>query len=364
MFVAGLGPLASGEGAAVEQANNGLIKLAAEITEEANGVLALPALKRKHVLGYSLDDEEALGYLLGDSVEYNLEPDGARKVSKRASKHLKKYIKKRLPEVASAARAQAKKAGSCPDRAAEAARTALLLEPFDLKCHLHPRREPPQQPPPKERKRKRAASEEVDPRWHHFAGGVYVPWSVAADAVIASSTGIAAAEGVLQAAVSVAEGADSARARAEEALEETPLAIYLNLSASEQGRVDARKVRAWETYNAAWQAHADAMAAVQALSDALGCSIELSERMEAWMARPHCLTPFPRPGGEYVVPCNQVDLNYYLCHPNAYPPGVQEWLARFQAHIAPCLSFHHEIDTCDGCCPPCQLCELDPCVCD
>ena len=49
MFVAGLGPLASGEGAAVEESNNGLIKFTAEIIEEADGVLALPALKRKPV---------------------------------------------------------------------------------------------------------------------------------------------------------------------------------------------------------------------------------------------------------------------------------------------------------------------------
>jgi hypothetical protein len=69
---------------------------------------------------------------------------------------------------------------------------------------------------------------------------------------------------------------------------------------SEQGRVDARESRAWEKYNAAWQAHADAVAAVQAVSDALGCSIELFERMEAWMARPHCLTPFPWPGVHIV----------------------------------------------------------------
>jgi hypothetical protein len=110
-------------------------------------------------------------------------------------------------------------------------------------------------------------------------------------------------------------------------------------------RVDAREARAWKKYNAAWQAHADAVAAVQAVSDALGCGIELFERMEAWMARPHDLTPFPWPGGEYVVPCNQDDLNDYLCRPNAYPPGVQEWLARFQAHIAPCLSFHHETNS-------------------
>ena len=84
-----------------------------------------------YALGYALDNEEALGYFLGDLVDHPLEENGARSVSKRASRHVK-VIKTALHEVASTARKAAKKAGTSPDEAAEAARAAYLREPFDL----------------------------------------------------------------------------------------------------------------------------------------------------------------------------------------------------------------------------------------
>lgn len=35
-----------------------------------NGIRATPAGERKPVLGYRLDKEEVLGYLLGDAIDY------------------------------------------------------------------------------------------------------------------------------------------------------------------------------------------------------------------------------------------------------------------------------------------------------
>ena len=160
MFVAGSGRvLESGAGAAVEKGSNLLVKLACEMFDKPLGILAVPALERKAILGYALDDEEALGYVLGDAVGYALDDKGARAVSKRAGKHLKE-IKMKLSERASTARKAARKAGSCPDAAGEQARQAYLREPFDLKCDSNGQRST-RPPPPRPPKRPRSPPQPV-----------------------------------------------------------------------------------------------------------------------------------------------------------------------------------------------------------
>ena len=110
--------------------------------------------------------------------------------------------------------------------------------------------------------------------------------------------------------------------------------------------------RAWDRYNAAWQEHEDAVAAVQVACNAVKHECELHDRMERWLARPNCLTPFPWPGVDFVEPCNQFDLDYYSGRPDAYPPGVREWQERFESYVydGPCMC-EHEYDSCCVCCP-------------
>ena len=350
MFVAGSGhPVESGEGAAVAKATNGLVKIAVKVIEDGGGILDTPALQRKPILGYSLDDEEALGYLLGDSVDYPLESDGARKVSKRASKHLKEHIKPQLNAVASTARKAAQKAGTCPDQAAEDARAAYLREPFDLKCHLHPRRQPAMQPS-RERKRKAIEIE----KWHHEFDGQCMPWEVVVNAAKAQDQAIIKAMKATEEAEVKLASAHSKLKRAEAVLDqEKSLADHLRLCPSVSARILEQEDRAWATYNAAWRAYEDADAAHDAAIAAQEHENELHDRMERWVDRPERLTPFPWPGEEFIEPCNQRDLDYYTGRPDAYPPGMHAWHLRFHKYLyeGPCVCVN-DYDMCTICCPP------------
>jgi hypothetical protein len=362
MFVAGSGRVReSGEGAAAEQATNGLVKLAFGVVEKADGILALPAIERKARLGYSLDDEEAVGYLLGDAINHPLESDGARAVSKRAARQLK-VITKRLPEIASTARKAARKAGSCAEKAAADAQAAYLREPFDLKCRVHPRRAPPQPPqmppppPPPPRSRKRARPTVLLGErggWRHFTDGPYTPEAVAVAAANAQDREIGEAMKLTEVAELAEVAARSKLAKAEAALDGLPsTAQYLLQCPSLQARSKEKMDHAWATYNTVWQAHEDAVAAVNSARDAVEHACELHDRMERWLARPNRVTPFPWLGGEFIEPCNDFDLAYYSGRPDAYPPGVREWQERFESYVydGPCMC-SYDTDTCIVCCP-------------
>ena len=74
IFIPGEKPAVSGEGKAVDVFTNGMVRLAVEGLPKAGGILDIPALERKPILGYSLDNEEALGYFLGDLDDHPLTP--------------------------------------------------------------------------------------------------------------------------------------------------------------------------------------------------------------------------------------------------------------------------------------------------
>ena len=182
----------------------------------------------------------------------------------------------------------------------------------------------------------------------------------AVEAANAQDAAIGKAIKVREAAVLAEAAADSKRARAEaalDALEPVPsLTEYLRAGAHEQRRIDALEVRhdrAWDAYNAAWQAHEDAIAAYNAAWEAEKHECELHDRMEQWINLPDVMTPFPWPGEEFIKPCNQVDFDYYAVRPEAYPPGVREWRALYEAYLyeGPCTC-EAEWEQCTVCAPP------------
>jgi hypothetical protein len=341
MFVAGSdGPAESGEGAAVEKASNGLLKLAAEVIDSDGGVLKLPAIERKASLGYALDDEEALGYLLGDALDYQLEAVGARAVGKRAAKHVK-VIKKTLPEKASAARRDARKAGTCPDVAAADTQSAYLREEFDTKCHTHPRRappQPPQAPPPQQRDRKRRREPEPRsefdvPSLEAQADALKTAFAGAKQARLAASLAVADARTALAAKLRAEAQEAAVLARCDEEDNwDTPGFLLSQKECRRLDQLDEERVRA-EAKAARMAADADAAAAAVRAADRGFQEASMAwKRMADWIKYPDVVTPFPWPGEEYILPCNLDDLEYYATCPRGYPTGVREWEERWYAH--------------------------------
>jgi hypothetical protein len=110
---------------------------------------------------------------------------------------------------------------------------------------------------------------------------------------------------------------------------------------------------AWAAYDAAYAAYKDAITAEKAALAAEKHQCELHNRMERWINRPDRITPYPWVGEEFVEPCNQLDFDYYAVRPDAYPPGVREWHARYQSFLydGPCVC-RAEWEVCTRCCGP------------
>ena len=154
---------------------------------------------------------------------------------------------------------------------------------------------------------------------------------------------IGKAMAVSEAAALAEASADSKRAKAEAAIDELETEdnwsrLHHWASDREAERFKAKRDRVWAVYYAAQQAHKDAIAAEQAALAAEAHQVALSDRMERWRDRPGALTPFPFVGEPFVEPCNQIDLDYFAQRPDAYPPDVREWHARFETDlIAKCI---------------------------
>lgn len=343
MFVAGSGgPVESGEGAALENGTNRLVKLATKVIADGGGILDLPAIERKVPLGYSLDDEEALGYLLGDALDHPLEEKGARAVGKRAAKHAK-VIKKTLPEKASTARRDAKKVGACPDEAAQRAQADYLSEPFDTKCHEHPKRQPAAAQPSWKRKRKRV---HTHPRWFVMPSADEVK-----AAMDAAEAAMETADEAWDVTALALKAAQSSLQKAQAALDELrliPTSQILVMKPRELASFEAREERIEEKYDAANEAHAAADDAEEAAKAVLQQRIDELRRMTEWVKCSDRLTPFPWPGDEHIEPCNALDLDYYERRPSKCPAGVREWLSRYESYQTPECD-HHVVDACDAC---------------
>lgn len=165
MFPNGSGPPLAADG--VVLAANSSNELILNAMEARDALFDHFSIARGESLPGPVDREEALGYLLGAALQPGvLAPADARTVGARARKHGSK-LPQELAAKAKAASKAARRTGSTPEQAADAAadaRKTLLAVTFDLKL-------PPSIVP--KRERKRPAADEALEAWCASRG-----WSV------------------------------------------------------------------------------------------------------------------------------------------------------------------------------------------
>ena len=332
IFVSDAGePVASHGPPLATESTSLLVKLALEAIRSGPGVLALPARERVSPLGYALDDEEALGYLLGDALGHPLDAQGARAVGKRAGKHYKQ-LKPQLSEAASRARKAARKAAhddpESIEDAASLAQVSLLTREFDLKL-------PPAAP---------AAATSLDaashPRSHKRKQPAHSPHPPREEAEEAAAEAMAESNRAIN-AMKIAQATCDAAVAKQSRMEATQ--SQLGELPAWSADFDDREERAWErleavhskaddrTYDAR-QAAAEACTAFIKAKKSAADSLTIVRRMATWLRYPptgpdRVLTPFPWPEHEYVEPCNEYDLSYYRNHKyRDTPVSVSKWL--------------------------------------
>ena len=293
-----------------------------------------------------IDQVEARGYLLGAVLGRGLLTREQAVAAGIDARNKFNALEKRLAtqkETSRRAAAAARKAGGdAPERhARDAANARSAIECEQVSLAL-PEGAPP---PPPSRKRRRA---HAPPRWFVMPTmqQVEAALDTAYAAAIKADKANDAAELVFDAAQSSFDRTWAAYDAADEEWHEH----YMGASPAEEARLNAM----WDRAKAKWQA---AMAERQVRSDAWAAAEqefnqkhEEHKRMIRWLERPNALTPFPWAGDEFVEPCNARDLDYYEGRPDACPPGVREWYARYESYLTPeCDHEPNPAERCDAC---------------
>ena len=291
-----------------------------------------------------IDQQEGRGYVLGAVLGRGLLDRSQAAAAGLDARNKLTALEKRLKEQKETARkaaGTARKAGdsAVEKQASEAVQEREAIEREQITLVLPtPLPQPSLSARPPSRKRK-----QIDlPQWYEMPS-----WAQVNSAFDAASRRCQQAEAASDAAFQVFEVAQSEFERAE---------AKLNALKKDVPGLPSQ----WERYNIRFDAHWDKYESAEAARDTAADVVktaaaavdqrctELERWMQAWCKREHRVTPFPWVGDEYIEPCSAIDLDYYEKRPDACPPGVREWYARYCDYLTPECN-HHVIDNCDAC---------------